>query len=189
MRQRVVIAIALAGEPDLIIADEPTTALDVSIQDQILSLIRELCIKKNNVGCMLVTHDMGVVSNVTDRVAVMYRGDLVEFGPTAKVLGDPDHSYTRSLISAVPRSDMKLDRFPLVSYIEEAQEMEPLDVKKNHWLGQSQDHRDYTGSLLNVENVNLRFVTKDSLFESRREYVQASNNVSFEVFLKVRRLV
>jgi len=180
MRQRVVIAIALAGEPDLIIADEPTTALDVSIQDQILSLIRELCIQ-NNVGCMLVTHDMGVVSNVTDRVAVMYRGDLVEFGHTAKVLGDPDHSYTRSLISAVPRSDMKLARFPLVSYIEEAHEMEPLDVK-SHWLGQSQDHREYTGSLLNVENVNLRFITKDSLFESRREYVQASNNVSFEVF-------
>ncbi|MEH0667634.1 ABC transporter ATP-binding protein [Vibrio scophthalmi] len=180
MRQRVVIAIALAGEPDLIIADEPTTALDVSIQDQILNLIRELCIK-NNVGCMLVTHDMGVVSNVTDRVAVMYRGDLVEFGPTNKVLGDPDHAYTRSLISAVPRSDIKLDRFPLVSYIEEAKEMKPLDVK-NHWLGQSQDQRAYSGSLLTVENVNLRFVTKDSLFESRREYVQASNNVSFEVF-------
>jgi len=180
MRQRVVIAIALAGEPDLIIADEPTTALDVSIQDQILNLIRELCIK-NNVGCMLVTHDMGVVSNVTDRVAVMYRGDLVEFGATAKVLGDPDHAYTRSLISAVPRSDKKLDRFPLVSYIEEAVEHEPIDIK-NHWLGQAQDNREYTGSLLNVENVNLRFVTKDSLFESRREYVQASNNVSFEVY-------
>ncbi|MBU2898594.1 dipeptide ABC transporter ATP-binding protein [Vibrio hepatarius] len=180
MRQRVVIAIALAGEPDLIIADEPTTALDVSIQDQILNLIRELCVK-NNVGCMLVTHDMGVVSNVTDRVAVMYRGDLVEFGETSKVLGDPDHSYTRSLISAVPRSDAKLERFPLVSYIEQAHEMEPLDVK-NHWLGQSQDHRNYAGSLLTVEGVNLRFVTKDSLFENRREYVQASNNVSFDVF-------
>lgn len=180
MRQRVVIAIALAGEPDLIIADEPTTALDVSIQDQILSLIRELCVT-NNVGCMLVTHDMGVVSNVTDKVAVMYRGDLVEFGKTDKVLGDPDHSYTRSLISAVPRSDKKLDRFPLVSYIEDAGKMAPLDVK-NHWLGQSQDERQYTGPLLNIENVNLRFVTKDSLFESRREYVQASNDVSFEVF-------
>lgn len=179
MRQRVVIAIALAGEPDLIIADEPTTALDVSIQDQILNLIRELCVQRN-VGCMLVTHDMGVVSNVTDKVAVMYRGDLVEFGLTSKVLGDPDHAYTRSLISAVPRSDVKLDRFPLVSYIEEAHEMEPLDVK-NHWLGQSEDQRAYSGPLLNVENVNLRFVTKDSFFESRREYVQASNNVSFEV--------
>jgi len=179
MRQRVVIAIALAGEPDLIIADEPTTALDVSIQDQILTLIRELC-KQNNVGCMLVTHDMGVVSNVTDRVAVMYRGDLVEFGPTGKVLGTPQHPYTRSLISAVPRSDRKLDRFPLVSYIEQAQQLQPLDVK-NHWLGQSQDQRQYRGPLLKVDNVSLRFITKDSLFASRREYVQASDNVSFEV--------
>lgn len=166
MRQRVVIAIALAGEPDLIIADEPTTALDVSIQDQILNLIRELCVKKN-VGCMLVTHDMGVVSNVTDKIAVMYRGDLVEFGETAKVLHEPEHPYTRSLISAVPRSDIKLDRFPLVSYIEEAVDMKPLDVK-THWLGQSQDQRAYTGALLRVENVNLRFITKDSFFESRR---------------------
>ncbi|MZI95228.1 dipeptide ABC transporter ATP-binding protein [Vibrio sp. CAIM 722] len=180
MRQRVVIAIALAGEPDLIIADEPTTALDVSIQDQILNLIRELCIE-HNVGCMLVTHDMGVVSNVTDRVAVMYRGELVEIGPTKKVLGHPDHPYTRSLISAVPRSDIKLERFPLVSYIEEAQEHQAIDIK-NHWLGQREVHRDYTGPLLNVENVNLRFVTKDSLFESRREYIQASNNVSFEIY-------
>ncbi|KLV07831.1 ABC transporter ATP-binding protein [Photobacterium aquae] len=179
MRQRVVIAIALAGEPDLIIADEPTTALDVSIQDQILTLIRELCVKKN-VGCMLVTHDMGVVANVTDRVAVMYRGDLVELGTTEQVLGHPNHPYTQSLISAVPRSDIKLKRFPLVSYIEEAETSAPLDVK-THWLGQSEDQRSYSGALLQVENVNLRFVTKDSFFESRREYVQASNNVSFEI--------
>ncbi|WP_369434290.1 dipeptide ABC transporter ATP-binding protein [Psychromonas sp. MME1] len=179
MRQRVVIAIALSGEPDLIIADEPTTALDVSIQDQILTLIRQLCVEKN-VGCMLVTHDMGVVSNVTDKVAVMYRGDLVEFGTTAKVLGDPDHDYTRSLISAVPRSDIKLDRFPLVSYIEEASEMKQLDIK-NHWLGQSEDQKIYTGPLLNVENVSLRFITKDSFFASHREYVQASKNVTFHI--------
>ena len=179
MRQRVVIAIALSGEPDLIIADEPTTALDVSIQDQILTLIRSLCIEKN-VGCMLVTHDMGVVSNVTDKIAVMYRGDLVEFGETAKVLGDPDHEYTRSLISAVPRSDRKLDRFPLVSYIEEAHELQALDIK-NHWLGQSEEQRDYDGPLLNVENVSLRFVTKDSFFESKREYVQANKKVSFSI--------
>lgn len=179
MRQRVVIAIALSGEPDLIIADEPTTALDVSIQDQILTLIRNLCIEKN-VGCMLVTHDMGVVSNVTDKIAVMYRGDLVEFGETAKVLGDPDHEYTRSLISAVPRSDRKLDRFPLVSYIEEAHELQALDIK-NHWLGQSEEQRSYDGPLLNVENISLRFITKDSFFESKREYVQANKNVSFSI--------
>ncbi|KJG06669.1 ABC transporter ATP-binding protein [Photobacterium kishitanii] len=179
MRQRVVIAIALAGEPDLIIADEPTTALDVSIQDQILTLIRDLCVQKN-VGCMLVTHDMGVVSNVTDRVAVMYRGDLVEIGTTEQVLRRPQHPYTQSLISAVPRSDVKLKRFPLVTYIEDAQQPPPLDVK-NHWLGQSQDQRAYEGALLEVEHVNLRFITKDSLFESRREYVQANNDVSFHI--------
>lgn len=179
MRQRVVIAIALAGEPDLIIADEPTTALDVSIQDQILTLIRDLCQQKN-VGCMLVTHDMGVVANVTDRVAVMYRGDLVEIGTTQQVLGEPQHPYTQSLISAVPRSDIKLDRFPLVNYIEEVGETVELDIK-NHWLGQSQDQRAYTGPLLQVKDVSLRFVTKDSLFASRREYVQASDHVSFDI--------
>ncbi|MGO4999387.1 dipeptide ABC transporter ATP-binding protein [Oceanisphaera sp. W20_SRM_FM3] len=179
MRQRVVIAIALSCDPELIIADEPTTALDVSIQDQILTLIRTLC-KERNVGCMLVTHDMGVVSNVTDRVAVMYQGRLMEIGPTEKVLQTPADAYTKSLISAVPRSDIKLRRFPLVSYIEEAGEHKRLDLK-THWLGQSQDQRAYSGPLLRVEQCNLRFVTKDALFASGRQYVQAVNNVSFEI--------
>ena len=181
MRQRVVIAIALSGDPELIIADEPTTALDVSIQDQILQLIRNLC-KERQVGCMLVTHDMGVVSNVTDKVAVMYRGDLVEFGTTEQVLGRPNHPYTRSLISAVPRSDVKLVRFPLVSYIEDAGAADTSIDLKTHWLGQSQDERAYEGALLRVENVDLKFVTKDSLFPSRRQYVRACNNISFEIF-------
>ncbi len=179
MRQRVVIAIALSGDPEFIIADEPTTALDVSIQDQILELIKALC-KERQVGCMLVTHDMGVVSNVTDRVAVMYRGDLMEIGPTAEVLGNPQHPYTKSLIAAVPRSDIKLVRFPLVNYIEEAGESKPLDLK-HHWLGQAMSQRSYEGALLRVEDVSLKFVTKDSLFESRRQYVQANSHVSFEI--------
>ena len=179
MRQRVVIAIALCCDPDLIIADEPTTALDVSIQDQILQLIKKLC-KERQVGCMLVTHDMGVVANITDRVAVMYRGELVEIGTTAQVLGAPNHPYTQSLISAVPRSDVKLVRFPLVSYIESAEQPASIDLK-THWLGQQQEHREYQGALLQVKNVSLRFTTKDSIFPSRREYVQANNHVSFEI--------
>ena len=179
MRQRVVIAIALCCDPDLIIADEPTTALDVSIQDQILQLIKKLC-KERQVGCMLVTHDMGVVANITDRVAVMYRGELVEIGTTAQVLGAPNHPYTQSLISAVPRSDVKLVRFPLVSYIESAEPPASIDLK-THWLGQQQEHREYQGALLQVKNVSLRFTTKDSIFPSRREYVQANNHVSFEI--------
>ena len=179
MRQRVVIAIALCCDPDLIIADEPTTALDVSIQDQILQLIKKLC-KERQVSCMLVTHDMGVVANITDRVAVMYRGELVEIGTTAQVLGAPNHPYTQSLISAVPRSDVKLVRFPLVSYIESAEPPASIDLK-THWLGQQQEHREYQGALLQVKNVSLRFTTKDSIFPSRREYVQANNHVSFEI--------
>ena len=141
MRQRVVIALALCAEPDVIIADEPTTALDVSIQAQILDLMRALC-KEKGVGMMIITHDMGVIADITDRVAVMYRGRLVEQGVTAKILGDPDHDYTRSLISAVPRPDVKLVRFPLVTYIEDAAEMpRHIDVQ-HHWLGQARDFGD-----------------------------------------------
>ncbi|MCG8493234.1 MAG: ABC transporter ATP-binding protein, partial [Sneathiellales bacterium] len=90
MRQRVVIALALCAEPEVIIADEPTTALDVSIQAQILELMRKLCQEKQ-VGMLIITHDMGVIADITDRVAVMYRGNLVEEGTTEKILGDPDH--------------------------------------------------------------------------------------------------
>ena len=103
MRQRVVIALALCCEPEVIIADEPTTALDVSIQAQILELLKKLC-RQEQVGMIIITHDMGVVADVTDRVAVLYHGKPVEQGPTAKILGDPDHPYTRSLIAASGRA-------------------------------------------------------------------------------------
>ena len=110
MRQRVVIALALAGNPELIIADEPTTALDVSLQAQILDLIKDQC-KNKGLGVIFVTHDIGVIANIADRVAVMYRGEIVEHGGVSQILGDPQHEYTKSLISAVPRSDKRLHRF------------------------------------------------------------------------------
>jgi len=179
MRQRVVIAIALAGKPDLIIADEPTTALDVSVQDQILSLIRNLC-QQHNVGCLLVTHDMGVIANVTDRVAVMYRGKLVEIGTTHQVLGDPQHDYTKSLISAVPRSDIKIDRFPLVEYIETtAKGLKPIDVS-THWLGQGIRHES-RDDLLIIEKLNLSFLTRDALLARNRHYLQATEDVNLSI--------
>ena len=128
MRQRVVIALALCADPQLIIADEPTTALDVSVQAQILELMKNLC-RSHNVGMILITHDMGVIAETADRVAVMYRGRVVETGTTAQIIGAPEHEYTRSLISAVPRPDKRVDRFPLVTYIEDAQERpEGLDL-------------------------------------------------------------
>ena len=179
MRQRVVIAIALAGEPELLIADEPTTALDVSVQDQILSLIRKLC-HERQVGCLMVTHDMGVIASVTDRVAVMYRGKLVEIGPTSQVLTRPKHDYTRSLISAVPRSSIKVERFPLVEYIETtAKGLKQIDVS-THWLGQSKKHEG-SANLLEIEDLNLRFVTQDALFARNRKYLQATRDVNLQI--------
>jgi peptide/nickel transport system ATP-binding protein/oligopeptide transport system ATP-binding protein len=101
MRQRVMIAIALACRPPLIIADEPTTALDVTIQAQVLDLLRELR-TQFSLSLLLITHDFGVIAEMADRVAVMYRGRLVEEGPVRQILRDPQHDYTRTLLAAVP---------------------------------------------------------------------------------------
>jgi len=109
MRQRVVIALALAAEPQLIVADEPTTALDVSIQAQIISLIRRLC-KEHGTAVMLVTHDMGVIAETCDRVAVMYAGRIVEIGPVADVIHRPSHPYTVGLMGSIPAMDEDRER-------------------------------------------------------------------------------
>jgi peptide/nickel transport system ATP-binding protein len=101
MRQRVVIALALAAKPKLIIADEPTTALDVSIQAQIIALLKGLC-RNHGTAVMLITHDMGVIAETADRVAVMYAGRIVEVGPVADVIHRPQHPYTRGLMGSIP---------------------------------------------------------------------------------------
>ena len=107
MRQRVVIALALAAEPQLIVADEPTTALDVSIQAQIISLLKKLC-KERGAAVMLITHDMGVIAETCDRVAVMYAGRIAEIGPVHEVINRPAHPYTAGLMAAIP--DITQDR-------------------------------------------------------------------------------
>ncbi len=112
-RQRVVIACALACEPRLLVADEPTTALDVSIQAQILDLLRGLA-ENRGIGILLVTHNMGVVAQIADTVTIMHRGHIVESGPVAQVLRQPKADYARALIGAVPRIDIRLDRFPML---------------------------------------------------------------------------
>jgi len=109
MRQRVVIALALAAEPKLIVADEPTTALDVSIQAQIISLLRRLC-KDHGAAVMLVTHDMGVIAETCDRVAVMYAGRIVEIGPVHDVIHSPAHPYTVGLMGSIPAMDEDRER-------------------------------------------------------------------------------
>lgn len=109
MRQRVVIALALAGNPKLIIADEPTTALDVSIQAQITALLKTLC-REQGAGVMLVTHDMGVIAETADRVAVMYAGRVVEVGPVDEVVNRPQHPYTRGLMGSIPALGARVER-------------------------------------------------------------------------------
>ena len=101
MRQRVVIALALCAGPSLVIADEPTTALDVSVQSQIIALLRRLC-RERGTAVMLITHDMGVIAETADRVAVMYAGRLAELGPVRDVLGAPRHPYTKGLMASTP---------------------------------------------------------------------------------------
>ncbi len=107
MRQRVVIALALAAEPKLIVADEPTTALDVSIQAQIIQLLKRIC-KDRGAAVMLITHDMGVIAETCDRVAVMYAGRIAEIGPVHEVINQPAHPYTLGLMAAIP--DMEVER-------------------------------------------------------------------------------
>jgi peptide/nickel transport system ATP-binding protein len=101
MKQRIIIAIALLLNPDIIIADEPTTALDVTIQAEIMDLLLELC-KDHNLGLILITHDLGVVSQVTEQIIVMYAGRIIEQGPTKEIINDAQHPYTQGLINALP---------------------------------------------------------------------------------------
>ena len=105
------IAAALSCNPKLVVADEPTTALDVSVQAQILKLLRDLA-DSRGIGILLVTHNMGVVAQIADRVTIMHRGKVVETGTTEEVLRRPKAAYAKALIGAVPRIDQRLDRFP-----------------------------------------------------------------------------
>ncbi len=109
MRQRVVLALALCAEPDLVIADEPTTALDVSVQAQIIALLRRLCHERGT-AVMLITHDMGVIAETADRVAVMYAGRVAEIGPVRAVVKDPLHPYAKGLMGSIPTLEGTADR-------------------------------------------------------------------------------
>lgn len=106
MRQRIIIAISLLADPAIIIADEPTTALDVTIQAEIMDLLQELC-ETENMALILITHDLGVVSQVTEKIAVMYAGKIIEFGPTDKVVHTPVHPYTIGLIGSIPGATVR----------------------------------------------------------------------------------
>ncbi|MEM8773674.1 MAG: ABC transporter ATP-binding protein [Pseudomonadota bacterium] len=176
MRQRVVIALALCSDPEVIIADEPTTALDVSVQAQILELIKELA-RERQVGVILITHDIGVIADTTDRVTVMYMGEVVETGLTEQIIGNPQHEYTKSLIAAVPRPSVKLKRFPQISYGGRSTRFAIDDLSRD-WHPVS---RDPAKPLVEARNLTKRFVMKRSILPWARQYFTAVDDVSFDI--------
>ena len=172
MRQRVMIAMALSCKPSLLIADEPTTALDVTIQAQILALIQELQ-KEMSMGVIFITHDMGVVAEVADRVLVMYRGDKVEEQDCVQLFANPQQTYTRNLLAAVPqlgamRGKDLPERFELVG-------------QSGGALGQARDTVQAGAAVLTVDKLVTRFPIKEGLFGGVKRQVYAVEQVSFSL--------
>jgi peptide/nickel transport system ATP-binding protein len=188
MRQRVVIALAISCEPDLIIADEPTTALDVSIQHQILELLKDLT-KKRNLGVIIITHDMGVIAETTDKVIVMRHGLIVEQGDTKELLTNPKSNEARSLVISVPPTNKKIDRFKLISPDGKEITSDSKNLTKNiikTW-GVRENKNQKLLDVVGVTKIfddqslasNFSFGSKN---ESTEKVVKAVDNVSFELF-------
>ena len=188
MRQRVVIALAISCEPDLIIADEPTTALDVSIQYQILELLKDLT-KKRNLGVIIITHDMGVIAETTNKVIVMRDGFIVEQGETKELLTNPKSNEARSLVISVPPTNKKIDRFKLISPDGKEITSDSKNLTKNiikTW-GIRENKNQKLLKLTDVTKIfddrslaiNISFGSKN---ESTDKVVKAVDNVSFELF-------
>ena len=167
MRQRVVIAIALACKPRLLIADEPTTALDVTIQAEILALIDRLK-RETGTAVMFITHDMAVVAQIADRVVVMFRGEKVEEGTVTEVFENPQHPYTQSLLAAVPRlGDMKGTKYPVPLSLMDGSEVSSEPIKG------------LDETLLEVKGLTTRFAVKGGLLRRTVAQVHAVEDVSF----------
>ncbi|HEX5595087.1 MAG TPA: ABC transporter ATP-binding protein [Micromonosporaceae bacterium] len=138
MRQRVMIAMALALDPEVLIADEPTTALDVTVQAQVMSLLAELQ-RERNMGLVLITHDMGVVADVADRISVMYAGRVVEEAPVHDIYASPAHPYTKALLQSIPRVDLKGQELAVIKGLPPALTMIPPGCSFNPRCRYTQD--------------------------------------------------
>ncbi|MDG9970530.1 dipeptide ABC transporter ATP-binding protein [Achromobacter mucicolens] len=185
MRQRVMIAMALSCKPQLLIADEPTTALDVTIQAQILQLIRQLQ-EEMDMGVIFITHDMGVVAEVADRVLVMYRGDKVEEGGSDEIFARPQHAYTRALLSAVPRLGAMQGTdepapFPLLKVDEAARVPDPARLVDTPVAAPSTVRRE-NGPVLKVRDLTTSFDITGGILGRVQKRVHAVEKVSFDLY-------
>lgn len=184
-KQRVMIAMAISCNPSLLIADEPTTALDVTVQKTILELLKELQ-QQNNMGVMLITHDLGVVADIADKIVVMYKGSIAEQGNAKEVLQTPQHAYTKALLACRPAGKAKGTRLPVVSdFINDEiwngeygiPKMEQADSAKNV-LANTEDLKK---PALTVQNLSVHFPVTKKLF-GKAEFFKAVDDVSFTVY-------
>lgn len=185
-KQRVMIAMALISNPKVLIADEPTTALDVTVQKEILKLLKELQ-RENGMGMIFITHDLGVVSEIADDVIVMNKGVIVEKGKTHDILNNPQHPYTKGLIACRPPLDYRLERLPVVKefldgkWIDNNQVKNELLItdeerKKQHELLYSQE------PILKVENFRTWYPLRKGVFGRTYDYIKSVDDVSFDVY-------
>ncbi len=178
MRQRVMIAMALACNPKLLIADEPTTALDVTIQAQILNIIRDLQ-QEMGTAVIFITHDMGVVAEMADDVVVMWKGEKVEEAPVREIFAAPQHPYTRALLSAVPRlGSMRGEPLPKRTPVTIIEDGAPKEIGDTH----VQDTADYAKPILQVDRLTTRFDVGKTFFGRVTHRVHAVEEVSFDIF-------
>jgi peptide/nickel transport system ATP-binding protein len=182
-KQRVMIAMAMCCEPSLLICDEPTTALDVTVQKTILDLIKELQ-QQSNMGVIFITHDLGVVAEIADRAVVMYKGEIVEQNTVKAIFTRPQHSYTKALLACRPVNHPRGERLPVVSDFLSSVD-NPQTTDKTPITGRITEQQDKTEDpsvLLSVKNLSVWFPTKKNLFGKSLEYTKAVDDVSFDVY-------
>jgi peptide/nickel transport system ATP-binding protein len=188
-KQRVMIAMAMSCEPSLLICDEPTTALDVTVQKNILQLIRELQIQ-NQMGVIFITHDLSVVAEIADRVAVMYKGEIVEQNIASELFSSPQHPYTKALLACRPLLHQKGERLPVVGdFMEVGPHGEIVEKKivagdglRMTGYAATRNTQHATSTLLTVENLKVYFPTQKTFLGKTTAYTKAVDDVSFEVF-------
>lgn len=180
-KQRVMIAMAISCNPSLLIADEPTTALDVTVQKTILQLIKNLQ-QKYNMSVIFITHDLGVVAEIADNIAVMYKGKIVEQGKAAEILKNPQHPYTKGLMACRPQMDVRYEKLPTVSdFVSENSDFIYTELKAEK--RQALHNVIYQKKpILEIKNLEVDFTTKSNIFGKSIETYKALKNINFDVF-------
>jgi peptide/nickel transport system ATP-binding protein len=175
------IAMAIANNPDLLIADEPTTALDVTVQKEIIALLNSLR-KEYGMSLLFISHDLGVVSEVVDEVAVMYKGKIVESGNINKVFKHPMHPYTKGLLACRPPTDKRIDRLPVIEDFIDG------NIGNTEIVANKKDRKNFHEHLysqtpvLKIQHLEKKYSLSKNIFGKAKEYVRAVNDVSFDVF-------